>query len=581
MATDLPYSRRYIYNLDQDVLDGLQVLYFDSATSEQRSEAQYLAHRAANHDLYTSTPITQKIVRPGPRKELETDFQTDFERYNRKRTESNEKPLTEEEFESKMDQLSISGGEDESEPETTIPETPVDSTESSISFLYTKSPLVLFGSDLLPSKCLGAYKTTLDADDINSHPLETLQQLNSPETKAKLKDTVSALFMIGGGHFAGAIISHKPIATKGNKGTPQELQLQSVDFVAHKTFHRYTTRRKQGGSQSKSDNARGKANSAGSSLRRYNEQALQEEVEELLGQWKPYLDKCEKIFVKASGAYAHKLLIGKYIKTDDPRLRIFPFTTKRPTSSELRRAWCELSYLKVTNLPQSDKAAVDRAQKQQQMLEKSRQQIQRKQADTINEDDKASAEVVGLLKRSKAPALVSWVHKHDVNMVLTPDVEYHGYTMLHYAAKNGLARMVQVLLVNLKADPTIIATGRTAAQLAADKQTKYAFQIARSSLGDDYCNWTEAKVGPPMHKTEVDELLKQEKEQQHIESQKLHQEKLQGAREEFKEQHDKKFGKGRTLGATEQQTLNSLSPEQRMRIMREQRARAAEARMKH
>lgn len=88
---------------------------------------------------------------------------------------------------------------------------------------------------------------------------------------------ISALFMVGGGHFAGAIVSHQRLNVKGNAHKKDETLIeQAVNFLEHKTFHRYTTRRKQGGSQSAMDNAKGKANSAGSALRRYNESALKQ-----------------------------------------------------------------------------------------------------------------------------------------------------------------------------------------------------------------------------------------------------------------------------------------------------------------
>lgn len=60
--------------------------------------------------------------------------------------------------------------------------------------------------------------------------------------------------MLGGGHFAGAIF-------KGSEA------------ILHKTFHSYTVRQGQGGSQNSRDNknATGQPKSAGASLRRYNE----------------------------------------------------------------------------------------------------------------------------------------------------------------------------------------------------------------------------------------------------------------------------------------------------------------------
>ncbi|ETN72032.1 hypothetical protein NECAME_14008, partial [Necator americanus] len=61
-----------------------------------------------------------------------------------------------------------------------------------------------------------------------------------------------AIFLLAGGHFAAAIF-------KNDK------------MVAHKTFHRYVVRAKQGGAQTANDKAKGPARSAGAALRRYNE----------------------------------------------------------------------------------------------------------------------------------------------------------------------------------------------------------------------------------------------------------------------------------------------------------------------
>lgn len=62
--------------------------------------------------------------------------------------------------------------------------------------------------------------------------------------------------MLGGGHFAGCVF-------KGSEP------------ILHKTFHCYTVRQGQGGSQSSRDNksATSQPKSAGASLRRYNETA--------------------------------------------------------------------------------------------------------------------------------------------------------------------------------------------------------------------------------------------------------------------------------------------------------------------
>ena len=58
------------------------------------------------------------------------------------------------------------------------------------------------------------------------------------------------------------------------------------DEAAHKAFHRYVTRRKQGGRQSVADGAKS-IKSAGSSIRRHNEAMLTREIRELLHSWAP------------------------------------------------------------------------------------------------------------------------------------------------------------------------------------------------------------------------------------------------------------------------------------------------------
>ncbi|MPC40074.1 Ankyrin repeat and zinc finger domain-containing protein 1 [Portunus trituberculatus] len=68
-----------------------------------------------------------------------------------------------------------------------------------------------------------------------------------------------AIVLLGGGHFAAAIYRGKEV-------------------IIHKTFHNYTVRAKQGGSQGTKDSQSGTVHpkSSGASLRRYNEQSQQQ-----------------------------------------------------------------------------------------------------------------------------------------------------------------------------------------------------------------------------------------------------------------------------------------------------------------
>lgn len=71
--------------------------------------------------------------------------------------------------------------------------------------------------------------------------------------------------------------------------------------IAHKTFHHYVTRKKQGGRQSTKDKSK-KPKSGGASLRRYNEEKHELEVRKLMKDWKEHLLSADLIFYHLPGA---------------------------------------------------------------------------------------------------------------------------------------------------------------------------------------------------------------------------------------------------------------------------------------
>jgi len=87
------------------------------------------------------------------------------------------------------------------------------------------------------------------------------------------------LMMYGGGHFAGGVFEAK-----------------TGHLVAHKTIHRCTTRRKQGGAQNFSEKA-ARAQSAGASLRRAIEQRLKEEAAEAIKLWTKHFQSHTLVFL--------------------------------------------------------------------------------------------------------------------------------------------------------------------------------------------------------------------------------------------------------------------------------------------
>ncbi|KAL8741257.1 MAG: hypothetical protein Q9190_006113, partial [Brigantiaea leucoxantha] len=128
---------------------------------------------------------------------------------------------------------------------------------------------------------------------------------------------------------------------------PTGVEERQAIVLAHKTFHRYTTRRKQGGAQSSNDSAKGAAHSAGASIRRYNEAALETDIRSLLSEWKDLINTSQLIFVRATGSANRRILFGPYegqvLRHSDARNRGFPFSTRRATQAELMRAFVELT----------------------------------------------------------------------------------------------------------------------------------------------------------------------------------------------------------------------------------------------
>ncbi|XP_015524854.1 ankyrin repeat and zinc finger domain-containing protein 1 [Neodiprion lecontei] len=147
------------------------------------------------------------------------------------------------------------------------------------------------------------------------------------------KNTTWTVIMLGGGHFAAAVFQN---------GIP----------VVHKTYHCYTVRAKQGGSQSSRDNrsAGTHPKSAGASLRRYNEAALIQHIQEILESWTTHLVSSSLILYRAVGPQNRTVLFGGKnppLDKNDPRLRPLPFPTRRATFNEVKRVYDILSSLEV------------------------------------------------------------------------------------------------------------------------------------------------------------------------------------------------------------------------------------------
>ncbi|KAI1818529.1 hypothetical protein GGS20DRAFT_527437 [Poronia punctata] len=470
-------------------------------------------------------------------------------------------------------------------------------------------PLLWFSSPLLPkNNYFGIYRTIFSSDELKdvSNVIEVikkkqLEPIAAPKPKADgilvpeaYKGPHIFLCMIGGGHFAAMVVSLAPRQTKHGTAGPMN---REATVLAHKTFHRYTTRRKQGGSQSANDNAKGTAHSAGSSIRRYNEQALTDEVRVLLQDWKGLLDTSELLFIRATGSTNRRTLFGPYegqvLRANDERIRGFPFNTRRATQNELMRSFIELTRLKIREInpvetkPQAPSAKPPATKPSKPAAPKLTEEEETAQLHT--------SQIQAFIRRSKLPALLSYLKTND----LQPDFQFqpadtqqhhHAPTPLHLAASQNSAPLVSGLLLKARADPTLQSKeGKTAFELAGDRATRDAFRVARDELGETAWDWEAARVPAAVKREDAQRREERERaEAERKEAERRAAEELRLQREGPKVAASA-AGKGRSILDTgvrrsaqeiREQEARGLTPEQRMKLDRERRARAAEERLK-
>ncbi|OTB07377.1 hypothetical protein M426DRAFT_318066 [Hypoxylon sp. CI-4A] len=470
-------------------------------------------------------------------------------------------------------------------------------------------PLLWFSSPLLPqNNYFGIYRAIFAQEESKdeNNIIETIKkkQLDAiPVPKpgpdgnyapAVYKGPHIFLCMIGGGHFAAMVVSLAPRQTKHGSVGPLN---REATVLAHKTFHRYTTRRKQGGSQSANDNAKGNAHSAGSSIRRYNEQALTDEVRLLLQDWKGLLDTAELLFIRATGATNRRTLFGPYddqvLRANDPRIRGFPFSTRRATQNELMRSFIELTRLKVREI---DPAQAAKAQEETPTRTTSKPP--KPAAPKLTEEEETAllhtSQLQAFIRRSKLPALLSYLKNNDISadFLFQPtdsSQNHHAPTTLHLAANQNSAPLVLGLLVKGNANPTIQnKEGKTAFELAGDRPTRDAFRVARDELGETTWDWEAARVPPPLKKAEAEkrdererkESEKKEAERRKAEELRLKSEgpKIPGAATKGRGLLD--AGARKTAQERREEEARGLTAEQRTKLDRERRARAAEERFR-
>ncbi|KAJ5775421.1 uncharacterized protein N7511_000432 [Penicillium nucicola] len=625
----------YVYDLPPELLATLTAKTTNPVTEEEpevNSEEVELA--AQDSAIATSTLCSLCKVSYNNVQEQRGHVRSDHHRYNIKAQLRGNAPLEEIEFAKAIGELdeSISGSES-SETEEEEADTGANTTLSALLKKQAKlsqanedtetavastprHPLFWLASSGLPSnKSLGVYRAIFSnaEQDEPGHLVETLQRKQLEPIKARTNNSSKGpapsaagphffMCMIGGGHFAAMLVSLAPEIHRRQGG----IEDRQPRVIAHKTFHRYTTRRKQGGSQSASDASRGAAHSAGSSLRRYNEAALEKDIRDLLSDWRKEIDSAELLFVRATGKTNRKILFDQYdgnvLKQKDPRIRGFPFNTRRATQGELLRCFKELTRVKVSEVDEVAVAAAEAKKREEDSKPATPRPQPQPQKPKISKEEEAAllhtSQIQAFIRRSKVPALMSYLTNNSIspNFTFTPATQPQNFrcpTPLHLAASLNVPVVVTALLTKANADPTATNNeGRTPFELTGGRATRDAFRIARHDLGESKWDWEAAKVPSAVSKTDADSRAEKERMAADEEESTRRKAGLDRLKREDAEraaaEHKALLRGGRTVGAVVEKTIaekrdeetRGMTPEMKMRLERERRARAAEERFK-
>lgn len=243
------------------------------------------------------------------------------------------------------------------------------------------------------------------------------------------------IILMGGGDFAALVIALNPYeqVLSRKKGTVERQML----VIARKQFHRYTTRRKQGGAQSAQDASGRFAKSAGAQLRRYGEQQLAQEIRELLDrpEWRSAIQSSERVWIRAGLRSARGVLWSwptsngsnesplEEMKRKD-LIQNLPIAVRKPTIGECLRCFAELTKVRIRHETEEEMQKRDEAyraqlqgtaQARQEKRQKQKERLQReaevKQAANTKKRTPVKIDPIEQLRRERLIRLVEMVRK--------------------------------------------------------------------------------------------------------------------------------------------------------------------------
>jgi hypothetical protein len=314
--------------------------------------------------------------------------------------------------------------------------------------------------------------------------------------------------------------------------------------IAHTTSTRYTTRKGQGGAQSSNDNAKGKAKSIGSQLRRAGEEQLRKDVSACLKEWynAGYIAKCEIVFLSVSKSLQKRFWedVDKILTLDkihsgvghdaknifykkSKHVMNIPLDVGRPSYEGCCAIHEILTTIHIETM-NMDQLNIDKEDPIDPMTKPTEEEHEGSIAlDTIVEQDveQKTDETSQIVPFTIIHSAVQDGNVEQLSSLLSVE-EYVDYvdvragpdlmTPLHIAAASSNPssnKCIRNLLLEGHANPGILdGRNRPPYFLATTESTRNAFRTVRAKIPDAW-DWDACKVGPPL--TEDDLKRKKEK----------------------------------------------------------------------
>lgn len=301
----------------------------------------------------------------------------------------------------------------------------------------------------------------------------------------------------------------------------------------------------------------------GAQLRRDGEKKLKRDVLDALMEWKQWIDNSCIVFISCPKTMT-KIIFEDSSCLDakeEGRIRKVPLSVGRPSYEATCAVHSILMTITVKEVPLDDflgavaYASID-DEDEVNNIENSKSNpsaIIQKQPQEKNQPEHKIQIIIQPLTplheaaaASDVKALTQLHENSDIN------VDAHAgefdMTPLHYAAASSspnAPESIKFLLIHYHANPCLAdSRNRVPYYLATNDKNRDAFRLARSSLGEDYCEWDKvAKVGPPLTADDIskrkEKIADKKRQKRQRQKEKKTQERQQQQEQERLEQEEK------------------------------------------